>query len=385
MTSITRVIPSMARPPSRALLVVGVALALASATSPIAHANGRSDSPPEVVPRLAFVDGSVLRVVDADGRGERMLDVSGSAAAPVVWDGLLDPSWSPDGTRIAYGRAMGATWIAGPSELRIANADASRRETVLRLAGGVIHDVRLSPDGSRLAFVLFTPNPAEIVTWGLAGNRWDVYVLDVDGSGLRPVAPLHASEAHTLDWSPDGSKLAFVSDAGGITGVYTVAADEPALPVRVSPLDVAARDPRWSPDGKSIAFTGRDLLPITELLDHSRLWIARADGTNARPLPARTWGRPAWSPDGRWLAYLCVDDPCGINVIRTDGSTGRTLTTRPAFSLAWSRHGQIAFVAGDREASFCCPRTLRVMEGDGTDEREVTRATSVGLGIAWSE
>jgi Tol biopolymer transport system component len=351
-----------------------------------------ADTPAQpATPSLAFVDDDrTLRVVGADGSGERTLATSGGQTAVAVWDRLWHPSWSPDGSRVAYVRTIETVVAAPRTELLIARADGTKTAAVLTLAGaGMIFDVRWSPDGHRLAFALFTPNPAGIVTWwsGVSG-RWDVYLINVDGSGLRPVAPVHpyyASGLDGLDWSPDGKKLAFVTDAGGLPGIYTVAIAGVAVPTRVSPLDVTASAPRWSPDGSSIAFVGTPIQPIAGYVRRfPQLWTVDADGTDVRPLPAQTFHPPTWSPDSRWLAYACVEDTCGINIIRVDGRAGRTLTapnhaqdSRPS----WSRHDRIAFIRADEH---CCLYTLWTMKPDGTEQRQITDAGSIYNGFAWS-
>lgn len=340
------------------------------------------------LPRLAFVDGNELRVVAADGSGERTLAWAGTpVAAPLGWDGLRTPTWSPDGRRVAFTRSSGVTWLAPRTEVRIVGVDGRNDTTVLSLPGaGIIEELQWSPTADRLAFVLFTPNPAGIVTWG-AGSRWDVYVVDADGGGVRLVAPLHASRAGSLDWSPDGTMLTFISDELGVAGLYTIDLDGVSIPTRLTPIGMIAGDPRWSPDGDRIAFRGARVPPTDVALEYpTQLWTIAADGSDLRALPARSGEPPSWSPDARWLAYSCVADPCGINVISADGRSGRTLTvSRHSTSdhrPLWSKHDAIAFVRNG--GSSCCPRYLWVMNADGSGARRLTSADDVAFDAAWS-
>lgn len=353
-----------------------VALGLIALLGPNARAEGAN------LPQLAFVDNARdLWIVGADGSRDRTI---ATASAPLGVGGaqLVDPDWSPDG-RLAY-----AVTYLGRSELHVVNADGSGDNTVVSLPGGLITSVEWSPAGGRLAFVLWTPNPAGLVTWNSAGSRWDVYVVNLDGSGLRSVAPLHAGYVSAVDWSPDGKKLAFASDGGqGVTNIYTVGLDGVSLPMRVSPIDVLADQPRWSPDGDRLAFTGRRLLPASNLLEARRLWTMNADGSDVRSLNAWTSYPPSWSPDSQWLAYACTHT-CGINIIRFDGGAERNLTpgwTRSGDSSdtwpEWSRHGEIAFL---RDAGDCCSHTVWVMNGDGSNQHRVSRASSVIYGFSWS-
>ena len=371
--------------PLRRGLTRAVAAALVASSigliAPTAPSLGRS---PQA--ELAFVNGQELRVVAPDGKGERTVAWSDDTIAPVTWSWLLDPAWSPDGSRLAYAETTGASWTSLKSELGVARAaDGVNGAPLATFSGGVIQNVRWSPDGSRLAFVLWTPNPAGIVTWSHAGSRWDVYTVNADGSGLRPLAPAHPSFVNSLDFSPDGSKLAFVSDQQGVTGVYTLSLDDLLPPIRVSPSDVEVYEVRWSPDGARLAFTGKPLLPAEDFLFRRReIWVTDTDGSNARALPAFTYHPPSWSPDSRTLAYACVEG-CGIATVDIDGRGRQVLTTRfgDDYWPTWSRRGQIAFV---REVGqTCCTRTVWVMDSDGSNQRQVSTARDVTFNLAWSE
>ena len=339
-------------------------------------------------PRLAFVDGFELRVVAIDGSDDRTLAWSGAPLAPPVgWEGLRTPTWSPDGRRVAFSRSSAVGWLAPRTELRIVDAEGRNDTTALSLPGaGTIEELHWSPTADRLAFVLFTPNPAGIVTWG-AGSRWDVYVVNSDGSGLRLIAPLHASHARGLDWSPDGTRLIYSSDELGVPGVYTINVDGLPLTKRLTPPLLIAHDPRWSPDGLRIAFLGSNVLPASEVLSaDTRLWTVAPDGRELRALPATTGEPPSWSPDSRWLAYsACETYSCGIKAISADGLSERTLTTgledAADHGPIWSRHGTIAFT---RHTQSCCTQSLWVMNGDGSGVRRLTNAESVSFDLAWS-
>lgn len=333
-------------------------------------------------PRLAFSAGSSLYVVGADGTGQREIGrAPTSNALPMqnVW--FQDPSWSPDGARVAYATTQSVGFQAVQSELRIAwAADAGDQPLVAVPVAGWIQDVAWSPDGRRLAFVVFTYNAAVgIATWTSLGSRWEMYVVNADGSGLQPVAPVHASHSVSPAWSPDGHRLAFVSDLDGVSAVYAVAMTGVPLITRLSPIGVSAWNPRWSPAGDRVAFTGTPVVPPTALLEIPQLWIVQADGSNPRALPVTTWDAPSWSPDGRWLAITCSQG-CGIAAVRDDGAAIRALAPEPAFGPQWSRHGEIAYVRASRT---CCERTAWVMNGDGSNPHQVSNAIAL-TPLAWS-
>ena len=344
-------------------------------------AQAQAKSVPQSVPRLAFLNesfyfGPELRTVRADGRQERT--VAKEATSPVPDLGFDrpwgSPAWSPDGKTIAWGQLTGVPF-AVKSELRVAGADGSN-DTTLVSVPGIIDEVRWSPDGRRLAFVLRVPNAVvNAVTWTDLGDRRDIYLINKDGSGLRLLAPLHATYAASLDFSPDGTKLAFEGNSRGVSGIYTMGLDGASVPTRLTPLDLMGHYPRWSPDGTRVAFTGSALLDGTT----PRLWTVNADGSELRKVGASTWHPPTWSPDGRWLAYMARS---GIGTIRVDGSIKRALTSLEDYWPVWSRTGRIAFI---REMSnMCCERALWVMDADGSNARRVSAAIDVDFGFAWS-
>ncbi len=117
------------------------------------------------------------------------------------------------------------------------------------------------------------------------------------------------SKGYAVDWSPDGMKLAYSSGAIHFSGValYDFQTEQSEL------LIVPGKDPRWSPDGRHIAFVrDRQILDMAALasIGHLRfadsrskeeVWVMRSDGTEARRLALGAW--PSWSPDSKHVFY----------------------------------------------------------------------------------
>lgn len=358
----------------RRSLILTVIAVLAGALSFATPATATAPVPPG---QLAFLDSSrrgLLVVREGQAPSWVVSDFNPPSFGQESF--LMDPSWSPDGRRIAFGRTdyAGLATIAG--EVRIVSvADRATRVVVrLPLAGVPLH-VTWSPDGRRLAFVLLTLTPASFVTWGL-GNRSDVYVVDIDGTNLRPVMPAHPGLVGAPVWSPDSRRLAFSDDSQGVQAVYSVPVDAVGVPQRISPLGMAAESPRWSPDGRRIAFLTK---AIASSSSRSDLWVAGADGQGAREVVAGIGDFPAWSPDSRRLAF---GDDSGIVTVAVDGTRDlRRVTVGADQSPAWSRSGEIAFVRQWTERDGACG--VYLVRPGGQPQR-VYGSCGVGSDLAWS-
>jgi TolB protein len=342
--------------------------------------------------RIAFVTiccrGRVveLNIMNADGGGQRKLSGDGGFET-----GLWPPVWSPDGRRIAFVRGRGAAKYGNAerdSDIYLANADGSgrRRLTQSPQRDG---DPVWSPDGRRLAFVR--------VRYGV-GDRLlgfgDIYLVNVDGSGLRrlaraispsirmPGGPPEGFRANPA-WSPDGRRIAFVSNRDGSNDIFVVNADGSELRnlTRGRGND---RDPVWSPDGRVIAFQGRRARP-SEVeravcrghCDREEIYAVNADGSRLRRL-THNWkfdSPVAWSPDGRKILFQRLHHP-DIWVMNADGSDKRNLTpsvTHPLalhFSPGWSPDGRkILFISNRGDGNRV---EVYVMNADGSGKRKLT-------------
>jgi TolB protein len=145
-----------------------------------------------------------------------------------------------------------------------------------------------SPDGAALAFA------------GRRDGNWDVYRVARDGTGPQRLTD-HPAFDGAPAWSPDGLSLAIVSSREGRQAVYVVPADGTGAARRLSTGDGPALDPAWSPDGRWVAYAawvaGAYRIEAVAPADAAHRVIAdSADGADLRA--------PAWSPDGRRLAFL---------------------------------------------------------------------------------
>ena len=197
----------------------------------------------------AFNEHGDIYTMNSDGRDMRPLGIRGKNS----W-----PSWSPDGRRIVF---------LHPGLLRIVNADGSHL-TQVRLAGGDATSPTFSPKGNRIALVRFSGD-----------HKASIFIASADGRGLRRLTPAGRGLADKIDWSPDGSRFLFASPEfdrpGKAANVFTTRTDGTGVKQlthdRGDAVDNGADS--WSPDGKKIAF-------VRFRRGVYQLYVMRADGTH---------------------------------------------------------------------------------------------------------
>ena len=139
---------------------------------------------------------------------------------------------------------------------------------------------------------------SRIVFTHLGFDNFEIYVMDDDGRNQENLSN-HPVDDKDPDWSPDGTKIAFVSNRNvRVYQIYVMDADG-TNQIRLTDGPREKRFPDWSPDGGKIAFTVRDAEPHIAVMD--------ADGNNRVRLEDHAT-EPSWSPDGGQIAFLSWRD-----------------------------------------------------------------------------
>ena len=257
--------------------------------------------------RLAFSSPSLGgHVADVDGASVTQVTRAVTGVRLRRWDS--QPAWAPDGRRLALTRLTTEfVGVEAPtrfiaSEICLVGADGAD-QGCLALPVPAAH-AAWSPDGRRLAFAGLAPGVPLPVPDPNTLCPTAIYVADADGAGVRAVTTVAAptscrgvSGDWSPAWSPDGRRLAFVSDrdrgasALPTTEVYVVAVDG-GSPVRLTRTDFA-QSPSWSPDGRRIAFAQRINGP-GDLL--SGVYVMNADGSDAVRVLRMGAEGVAWRP-----------------------------------------------------------------------------------------
>lgn len=317
---------------------------------------------------------------DRDGRFD-IWKTDGTHVRRVARGGS-DPAWSPSGKKIAF-VARGMSVVSG-----IYTTDASGTSAVRRRLTAYGFEPAWSPDGRRIAFAAPT---------GGCDRGVGIWVMRSDGSGKVLVAesPDEFTDYVEPAWSPDGKRIAYAipnSDQGesGIVTVTVSAIGEAATPQLV--IDQGSQ-PAWSPDGREIVYVS------SSRKGSSGLHIVDVHTFRDRQLTAMPASVPAWSPGGKRIAFSvrATDGSYDLYLINPDGSHLVRLT-RPIRSSgppgtasdfsdvtngspAWSPDGRwIAFVAGRRVPTVAPSAAVTVIGVDGRERQTLT----LGVSPTWS-
>jgi Tol biopolymer transport system component len=253
----------------------------ATATRASLPASAAAATPEGRILYSVYPEGDIA-VTSADGNDLRLL-IDQTMSDNLFSDRLA--AWRPGGKQISYAVddfEQAEIWImdsGGGSEQRLVTDVAS------------ITSHSWSPDGTRIAFV---------------SSQHELCILDVAGEKTTELTGEGLSDVRDPDWSPDGSQLAFSASDGRNQDIYVVQVDGSGL-ARLTNHEARDKHPDWSPDGTKIAFSSTrrsqrfpdiyllDLRSGTEEEGNMPLQLTAEDALEIRP---------DWSPDGSWIVYL---------------------------------------------------------------------------------
>jgi dipeptidyl aminopeptidase/acylaminoacyl peptidase len=223
--------------------------------------------------KIAFHRGGDVWVMNSDGTGQTNLTTA-------LFGIANSPSWSPDGSKIAFSSTHDGTF---GQNIYTMQADGSQ---VTRISFGTPDDYPAwSPDGQRIAFV---------------HGGFQLFTVKTDGSDATPIK--NASGLRSPDWSPSGARIAYVASNGAAQPeVHTIDPDgsnDVTLSALSSPSDVA-----WSPDGSKLVATSG-----------GQIWTMNADGTSPVKLTNNLTNNR--SPDWQPLPYPGYPRPKGATPMR---------------------------------------------------------------------
>jgi Tol biopolymer transport system component len=288
------------------------------------------------------------------------------ALAVVIWPRLVG---GRDGTMAADVSDATPSHQPSPTATNI-EAPASPAETEPPTA--TTAEVTVGPTAA--STVGSAPSPGRIA---FSSNNV-IVVVSVDGEDeVRLTESEYPACSRSPSWSPDATKIAFISCRDGNDEIYVMNADGTVV-AQLTNLPTYHLHPAWSPNGTSIAFvSARD--------GNEEIYVMNADGTDTVRLtnnPGRDF-YPSWSPDGSRIAF--VSDRDGneeIYLMDDDGSRQVNLTSneRCDNSPSWSPDGSRIAFASWRDGTA----RIYVVDPQGNDIIRLTNGTVCDLEPAWS-
>ncbi len=322
-----------------------------------------------VYPSLSWTpDGKWLATEEADPAGgngivllpmeqgdkRRLTSNRGSGAD--IW-----PTLSPDGHWLAYGSCSGS-WTCDvhllPLDVAFRPAGPPRR---LTREGSYLSGIAWSADGRDLVYSASRSGANVHYLWRLA----------ISGGGVAERIELAGSHVRAPALSRAGHRLVFTR---GLSDSDIWRIDVPGPPLPLLQSTKLEYQPDLSPDGTRIAFCSNRSSESLEV------FVSQADGLNAVRLTDR-FGReqctPRWSPDGRWIAFDSQTEAGDPDVLVVDAAGGppRRLASTPHYESlpAWSRDGRFVYFSSDRSGRF---EVWRV-PAEGGEALQVTDAGGV--------
>ena len=228
-----------------------------------------------------------LQIADSDGYNAQTVYTSREP--------IISPTWSPDGTKIAY-----VAFDQKKPIVYVQTLATGQRQTVANFKGNNSAP-SWSPDGRQLAVVLSRDGFTQI------------YTMNLDGSGLKRLTHTGSIETEP-NWSPDGKYLLFTSDRGGSPQIYRMPSYGGEA-VRLTFEGSYNVSPRYSPDGKSFAFIRREgnqfRVAVQDIVS-GQVQVLTENGLDESP---------SWAPNGKMILY--ATERLGRGVLAAVSSDGR--------------------------------------------------------------
>lgn len=290
------------------------------------------------------IAASITAFAGAPARGETPAE---ALEAPAGEAFQQDVAWSPDGRSIAFSEYTGgADYKPEKWSVQVIATDGSDRRVLVNNALGA----SWSPDGTKLAF------------GSMRDGNWEIYTIRTDGSRLRRLTADEGTD-HLPAWSPRGDRIAFCSSRDGNEEIYLMTQDGTG-PTRLTKDPAKDFNPAWSRDATQLVFyrekgDGKDQIHVVAadgskeqaitaddannvfpsfLPDGKIVFISKpkggpetlvrvaADGTGREPIGVPGIFFARWSPGGRHVAFIAGAWPkSAIYLMNADGTQIRKL------------------------------------------------------------
>jgi len=240
-----------------------------------------------------------------------------------------------------------------------------------------VSSVSVSPDGKRLAFVqsICPPKqPGQTIRY----CSGDIFTSNIDGSSVTQITQTKGPESYVI-WSPDGKKIAYISDIASLNDLWIVNSDGSGKKC-IDTAGLNVYPPSWSPDSTKLAFSSERDGPF-------KIYLINADGSGSATLLTQVKGArsysPSWSPDGKRIIFRAYytnnnKSDSDIYIVNSDGSNQINLTNGKYDEVGnptWSPNGNLIL--------FNCNSSICTMYPDGTGIVKLNNFSGTGLELSW--
>ena len=294
----------------------------------------QSVSDPQISPEGNWVSYVLTSVDTAKDKGNSDVwmvswDAQQSVQLTHSPDGESSPRWSPDGKYLSF---LSSRQGAKGSQVWLMDRRGGEGRKITDVKGE-LSDYKWSPDGKKLLLVIQdppdtsktkTPKPYVIdryhfkqdIKGYLFKQHTHLYLFTIDSKKLDTLTKGNYNE-QSPEWSPDGKRIAFVSnhtpdpDKNENTDIWLLEARQGATPKQLTTWGGYDTQPRWSVDGKQIAYLRSTAQDNFIMYDQSILAVIAPEGGEPRLL-TKALDRPVtdqvWSKDGKSISVLIEDD-----------------------------------------------------------------------------
>lgn len=293
-------------------------------------------SDPRISPDNKWVAYSLSEVDTAkDGRVSHlwMQSLAGSESIELTHgpEPASNPRWSPDGKYLAF---LSSRESKNGSQVWLMDRRGGEAKKLTDIKGD-LGDYSWSPDSKTLLLSIEDPeskakaepkNPLPIkidryhfkqdIEGYLKHQHTHLYLFNIDSKKVDTLTKGETDE-HQAEWSPDGTRIAFVSnrtqdpERDDNSDIFTIEAKPNGQLTQLTTWKGHDNNPKWSPDGKQIAYLRSTAGEEYTIYDQEILCLMDADGKNSTTLTQqmdRPVSNPTWSKDGKGLAFLVSDD-----------------------------------------------------------------------------